>query len=197
MRRLMPLLLLVALLGATSGQAFAQAWQVLQWYQPDTLEGQANGQNWSPFKGAQTGTVYWQDGVRRTQAGAQNHAWSVDRIVWMRQNNGTTSIAFHIFDWNGGCPTDWTAEVWSATNLPGSTLQRPLRMCGNNELRVTTDRHSLVANREYFAQVVFRNTAPSTRARVAVDTYWNGQGNYHQHYCVNANNDTATGRGNC
>lgn len=196
MRRTIMIALLIALTGLTAGQAHA-AWQIVQGYQADTLEGQPNGRNWSPFSGTQTGKVYWSGGQRYTQVGAQNHAWSAGRITWMRGNSGTPSIAFHIFAPNGSCPDNWTSVSWSATNLPGAGLQRPLRWCGYNELRVTTDKNSLVGNREYYAQVVFHNTAPSTGARVVVDTYWNGDGNYHQHYCVNAHNDTPVGRGGC
>jgi len=115
----------------------------------------------------------------------------------MRANPGTPSITFHIFDYTGNNCTNWTSLVWSYTNLPGSTLYQPLRWCGYNESRVQADKTRLTANTNYVAQVVYYDKAPRNRAKVVVDTYWDGNGNYHQHYCIPNNQDTALNRNNC
>jgi hypothetical protein len=195
MRRLMAFALMFALLGGLTEQAFA--WQSSQNYQGDTLFGQPNGKAWSPIRGVLSGKVYWENQQRRTMAQASGHAWSQAAIDWMRQNSGTPSITFHIFDYVADNCTNWTAIGWAGSDLPGATYTQPLRWCGYNETRVQADKTRLVANKDYIAQVIYYDKSPRTRAKVVVDTYWNGDGNYHQHYCIPDNLDTVWGRNNC
>jgi len=153
--------------------------------------------NWSPIGGQLSGKVFWEAGQRRTYAEANYHKWDQATIDWMKQNSGTPSITFHIFDFTADNCTNWTSIGWSFTNLPGSTLSQPLRWCGYNESRVQADKSRLTANTNYIAQVVYYDKSPNNRAKVVVDTYWNGEGNYHQHYCIPNNQDTALNRNNC
>jgi hypothetical protein len=200
MRRCIALMLAV-LLGLWCGQAsaFHAPWQSRQNYQADTLWGQANGRAWSPTAGILSGEVYWNanmdGGNRITFAEASYHRWNQQAIDWMKANSGTPSITFHIFDWDGDNCTNWTSVAWAGTNLPGATFSQPLRWCGYNETRVNADKTKLVAGTGYVAQVKYRDKAPRNRAKVVVDTYWNGDGNYHQHYCVSGANETSSNRG--
>ena len=152
--------------------------------------------------GNQTGAVFWQNGQRYTQVGAQNHKWHADQVNWMRANGGIPSMAFHIFDQGANCSADWV-PVWGASNLPGFQAPNyPLRQCGvwiahRFEIRLPADRNQIAAGVEYWGQGGFRNDNPRDRAKVTVDTYWDGNENYHQQYCVFANNDDVGKRGEC
>lgn len=192
------LVLVALLLGVFTGQAFA--WQNTQLYQSDTLHGQPNGRNWSPINGQLSGKVVREGGERRSYAEANYHRWNQQAIDWMKaQWWGTPSITFHVFGSPNDTCTNWTSIDWSWTNLPGASRSRPLRGCGFNEVRVQADRNQLIANTNYVAQVVFRDTSSGLNApaKVVVDTYWDGNGNYHQHYCIPANQDTVNGRNAC
>lgn len=196
---LLVIALVVLLLGAFTGQAFA--WQVTQLYQDDTLYGQANGRSWSPSNGQLSGNVVREAGQRRAYAEANYVRWNQQAVDWMKaQWWGTPSITFHVFDFTADNCTSWSSVDWSWTNLPGASRNRPWRIpCGNNEVRVQADRSQLTAGTNYVAQVLFFDTSTNknARAKVVVDTYWDGDGNYHQHYCVPANTDTAGGRNTC
>lgn len=189
----------VGLTGAITGQALA--WQNSQLYQADTLYNQTNGKAWSPTAGQLSGKVVREGGQRRTYAEANYQKWNQTAINWMNGSffGGTPSITFHIFASPGDSCSNWTSIDWSWTNLPGASRYRPLRGCGYNEVRVQADRTKLVANTNYVAQVVFYDTSAATNspAKVVVDTYWNGDGNYHQHYCIPGNSDTTNGRNAC
>jgi hypothetical protein len=177
------------------GQALA--FDVSQGYQRDTLFGQPNGKAWSPTRGILSGSVYWENGQRRTLADASGHAWNDQAIQWMRNTSGTPSITFHIFDVVADNCTNWTSVSWAFSDMPGSTYLQPLRWCGYNEIRVQADKTRLVVNKDYRAQAIFYDKSPRTRAKVNVDTYWNGDGNYHQQYCIHNNGDLAWGRDSC
>jgi hypothetical protein len=193
------MVLVTLFLGAFTGQALA-AWQARQLYQGDTLHGQPSGKDWSPSHGQLSGQVLRENGERRTIAEANYHRWNQKAIDWMKaQWWGTPSITFHVFDHTGDSCTQWKSMDWSWTNLPGASRYRPLRRCGDNEIRVQADRHQLVANTDYVAQVRFFDTSANmnARAKIVVDTYWDGNENYHQHYCIPTNQDVAGDRNTC
>lgn len=191
-------LAVAVLLGGLAGHAFAdhhsnENWESRKDYQSDTLYGQRNGRPWSPTDGVASGQVhygeYWSSPPggedRQTLAEASFHIWNETALAWMRSNPGTPSITTHVFDYDGSCPQNWRAD-WVVTNLPGPTALLVWRCSipDGNEVRVQTNKDLLVAGAEYLTQVSFVDPSRVSRGKFTIDTYWDSDGNYHQHFCV-------------
>jgi hypothetical protein len=216
---LFAVLVAMSLFGAFTGRVFANHhpggnWETRQDYELDTLYGQANGKSWSPVDGVLSGEVYYNandlkccygfptetlDGTRRAIAEASYVKWAQSAINWMNSNSGVPSIAFHVFDYSG-CPFNWHSDHWYATSLPGASGWLYWRCGDSTEGRVEADKTQLVAGTEYFAWWWFIDPSGNSRAKFTVDTYWNGDENYHQHFCAvippgPQDQDTAVDRG--
>jgi hypothetical protein len=203
-------LLTIVLTLFTAGQAFA--WQYDRQY-ASGLWGSATGKSWSP--------VNWRDAAgvgyprlqanflidnanqRATQPYAKNVRWTQQAVDWMRQNSGTISITFHSsLDGNTGptgtgtCSNWWQAVAWGATNLPGGRSQVVKRNCSftwANEVRILGDKMQIPAGADYWAQAWFQEVDPNNnpKGQFNVDTYWDGNENYHQKYCIATNGNAA------
>lgn len=194
--KLIPILLVVSFFASS-----AYAWQVTQSYQADTLHGQSNGRNWSPYNGQMSGWIYWQGSQRWAHSEGNYQRWNQTAINWMNSNSGQISMTYHAFNASGGCG-NWTGIAWHWSTLPGNYRSNPLRTCGYNEVRVIANKGLLTAGNDYASQTVFRDTgAARSNGRITADTYWittvTGSENYHQHYCVSTSDDIARDRFNC
>lgn len=192
------LLLALAFVLFMSMAGTALAWQYTAFYTYNTLYGRPNGKPWSPDSGQLYADVGNSGGNRQTNPIGSSVWWNPTALSWIRSNddNGDkVSITFHSYQYsNNGCSSFKTTGN-AATNLPAPQYLQYWRQCflGYTEGRVTaTNSDALVAYYSYWGQAIYQdNNTTGERQKLTVDTYFGGQENWHQTYCVDAYQFTA------
>lgn len=181
---------------AMSAAGTALAWQYTAFYTSNTLYGQPNGKPWSPLNGQLYADVYNSGGNRQTNPIGSSVYWNSTALNYIRGNGQNVSITFHSYQYsNNGCSSFGTTGN-SATNLPAPQYLQYYRQCSPFRLtegRVTsTNANAMVAYYSYWGQAIYQdNNTTSERQKLTVDTYYGGQENWHQTYCVDAFQFTA------
>lgn len=189
---IIPLLVFVLLMGLTGT---ALAWQYSQSYTPNTLWGQPNGKAWSPYTGTLNGDVYGPPNPQRwTQPRGSGVAWNVEALNYIRNNGQKVAITFHSFERgpNGEnrC-SSFDAVADAGTNLPApkTVLVNWRPPCWNSrytEIRVRSeDANQIGPFSGYWAGAWFKEVnTTNQQQKISVDTYYGGNENWHQTYCI-------------
>ena len=122
--------------------------------------------------------------------------WNPTAVSYIQNNGQLVSITFHSFDINNGCSSFATTGN-GGTNLPAPRLEQYRRQClpfGNyTEARlVATNSSALAAYTYYWGQAIYQDdNTTGVRQKVTVDTYYGGNANWHQTYCIDPGAYTA------
>lgn len=170
------------------GQAYA--WEHTTAYSSG-LRG-AGGREWAPTSGSLSGDVWLDanDNFRRKTQPYASQKWDTTGMNWIKSNSGRLSITFHSSAQGNtgpsGCGNYWETINWAGTNQPAGIFTIEKRNCVYtyaNEVRISGDKAQMSAGTTYWAQASFTDDQKHD-GQFNVDTYWDGQENYHQKYCV-------------
>jgi hypothetical protein len=177
---------------ALAGTVFA-SWEFVSSYASNTLYGGIYGQPWSPYDGVLYGHAYNVSGGRETVPLGNYVRWNYDALNYIRNNGKKVAITFHSFRNGGGC-SSFEVMDYAGTNLPAPQINKYWRPpCWPGTFRYTevrirsNDANQISAGTVYWGQGFYRDdNTTGHRQEITVDTYYGGQENYHQKYCINA-----------
>ncbi|MCI0565302.1 MAG: hypothetical protein MN733_43105 [Nitrososphaera sp.] len=168
------------------GQALA--WQYNQAYIASSLYGGANGKPWSPYNGYLRGDVF-QLSNRVAVAQGDTVRWNSTALSYITSHGQYVYITFHSFNINNGCSSFRADSVGWASNLPSPFQLVLIRLpCTTRytEMRIGSNSQvSIAAYTSYWGKGQYtEETSTSLDQKISVDTYYGGNENYHQVYCI-------------
>lgn len=177
----------------------ALAWEYSQSYTSSTLYGGPQGKPWSPSGGILQADVHNVSGNRRTNPVGNLVYWGTAALNYIRNNGQWVSITFHSFNINNGCSSFAVLDM-AGTNLPAPQVNKYWRApCAPltfryTEVRIASTNANLMQPwTSYWGQGFYQdNNTTTTRQKITVDTYYGGQENWHQTYCINVGSFVAS-----